>query len=300
MNKYTTFMDSLDIVRLDEPIYKAENPQQFNIFKTDSDKRLVFGWANIAVTADGEQLEDLQKDIIDPEDLEESVYKYVLGFRDGGEEHNPTLRKKASLVESVMFTKEKMKAMGIPEGILPEGWWVGFYVKDDRAWELIKNGTYKMFSIEGKAIREPVRDEIGKADRINGCGVLVVKDGKILTGTRLGGKHNNQICGPGGHIESGEEPEEAAIREALEEFGIECKNLKPLGLLDVGRNYGKSAVFLCTEFDGEPQTDEEEMTDAKWRTLDELQEERLFWPFEQSLELLKKTTAKSFRQLIER
>ena len=46
--------------------------------------------------------------------------------------------------------------MGIPEGIVPEGWWIGFKVHDDRAWELIKNGTYKMFSIEGAGRREEV------------------------------------------------------------------------------------------------------------------------------------------------
>ena len=142
-----------------ETIEKTEESQQFDIFKTDEDKRLVFGWANIAITADGEQLEDLQRDIIDPEELERAVYQYVLNFRDGGEEHIPSMRKKASLVESVMFTKEKMQAMGIPEGIVPEGWWIGFYVKDDDAWERIKNGTYKMFSIEGTAVREVVEEE---------------------------------------------------------------------------------------------------------------------------------------------
>ena len=125
-----------------------------------------------------------------------------------------------------------------------------------------------------------------KSNRINGCGVLVVEDNKILTGTRIDGKHRNQICGPGGHIEAGETPEEAAVREAYEEFGIECQDLKPLGILDGGRNYGKSAVFLCHEYDGEPQTDEEEMTDIQWRTIDELREERLFWPFEQSIDLI--------------
>lgn len=282
----------------------ADESPLFDIQKTDSDKRLVFGWANIAFTTDGEQLVDLQEDIIDTEDLEEAVYKYVLNFRDSGEEHIPTLRKKASLVESVMFTKEKMKAMGIPEGIVPEGWWTGFYVKDDEAWEKVKNGTYQMFSIEGKAIREPVPDELEKADRVNGCGVLVVRDGKILTGTRVGGKHGNQICGPGGHIESGETHEEAAIREASEEFGIQCKNLEPLGILDGGRNYGKSALFLCTDFEGEPKTDEEEMTDCKWRTIEELQEANLFKPFEQSLELIteeeEEPTAKSFADIIQK
>lgn len=267
-------------------VSKSDDSQQFNIMKTDDDKRLIFGWASIAVKIDGEKVIDHQKDMIDPEDLEEAVYEYVLNFRDGGEEHIANLRKKARLVESCMFTKEKMQAMGIPEGIVPEGWWIGFYVDDDEAWKKVKNGTYQMFSIEGQGIREEVDLEVEKGMRINGCGVLVVRDGKILTGTRMDGKHKNQICGPGGHIENGEEPEEAAIREAYEEFGIECKSLKPLGLLDGGRNYGKSAIFLCTEFDGEPATDEEEMTDSKWRTIEELMEEKLFKPFEQSLDLL--------------
>lgn len=135
----------------DEPAEKS-----FNIYKTDDDKRLVFGWASVSITLNGEQLEDRQEDMIDPEDLEEAAYEYVLNFRDTGEEHIPTMRKKGRLVESCVFTAEKQKAMGIPEGTLPIAWWIGFKIEDDAAWERVKNGTYKMFSIEGRANREPV------------------------------------------------------------------------------------------------------------------------------------------------
>ena len=137
--------------------WDSSHESEYTIVKTDDDKRLVFGWASISITADGEQLEDLQHDMIDPEDLEEAVYEYVLKFRDTGEEHRPHLRKKGKLVESCVFTVEKQKAMGIPEGTLPVGWWIGFKIEDDEAWELVKNGTYKMFSIEGKAQRVPVQ-----------------------------------------------------------------------------------------------------------------------------------------------
>jgi hypothetical protein len=70
------------------------------------------------------------------------------------------------MVESCVFTKEKMQAMGIPEGIVPEGWWIGFYVEDDEAWEKVKDGTYQMFSIEGQGIREEVEEteDLGKSD----------------------------------------------------------------------------------------------------------------------------------------
>ena len=136
--------------------WESTKENNYTIVKTDDDKRLVFGWASVSITVEGEQVEDHQKDLIDPEDLEEAAYEYVLNFRDTGEEHIPTLRKKGKLVESCVFTAEKQKAMGIPEGIVPIGWWIGFKIEDDDAWEKVKNGTYKMFSIEGKASREPV------------------------------------------------------------------------------------------------------------------------------------------------
>lgn len=134
----------------------------FNIYKADEDKRLVFGWALVSAKTDGQKIIDLQGDIVDQEDLEEGAYEYVLNFRDAGEEHIGSLRKKARMVESVVFTEEKMQAMGIPPGTVPIGWWIGFYVDDDRTWELIKNGTYKMFSIEGKAVREPIKEPLTK------------------------------------------------------------------------------------------------------------------------------------------
>lgn len=254
----------------------------FKILKSD-EKRLVFGWASIALTVDGEQLKDRQEDMIDPEDLEDAAYEYVLNFRDAGEEHLPGYRKKGKLVESVVLTKEKQRAMGIPEGIMPVGWWIGFYIEDDAAWERVKNGTYKMFSIEGKAERQPIE----KADTKAGCGVLVVKDGKILTGTRM---DNGQIGGPGGHIDSEETAEEAAIREAYEEFGIVCRDLKPLGHIK------GSDLFLCTEYVGRPHTDDEEMKDLKWRTPEELQDLELFPPFEESLSVLADTIERSHHE----
>ena len=143
-----------------EYIEEVEGASTFSVYKADDDKRLVFGWASVAMTVDGEPLEDLQKDVIDEDDLEEAAYQYVLNFRDTGEEHMPGLRKKGRLVESCVFTKEKQRAMGLAEGALPVGWWIGFYIDDDDTWQRIKDGTYKMFSIEGKAERVPVEKSV--------------------------------------------------------------------------------------------------------------------------------------------
>ena len=43
---------------------------RFKIAKSDDDKMLAFGWANVSITADGELIEDYQEDIIEPEELE--------------------------------------------------------------------------------------------------------------------------------------------------------------------------------------------------------------------------------------
>lgn len=151
-----------DIV-LDNRIEKSYT-EQFHIAKADEDQRLVFGWALVAERTDGETIIDHQGDIVDPDELEKGAYEYVLKFRDAGEEHIGTLRKKAKMVESCVFTPEKMKALGIPEGTVPVGWWIGFHVDDDDTWEKIKNGTYQMFSIEGKAVREPVNEPVTKTE----------------------------------------------------------------------------------------------------------------------------------------
>lgn len=290
-----------------------ETERIFTITKAEPDKMQVFGWASVAITADGQQISDHEGDVIQPDELEKAAYEYVLKFRDTGERHDPDKRKKGKLIESVVLTKEKQEAMGIPAGYLPEGWWVGFQITDEDAWAKIKSGEYKMFSVEGRGERESLDPPAGtggiakgfneiikyqhEGRRVNGVGVLVQdKDGRLLVGTRLDGKHAGQICGAGGHIENGETPSQAAVREAREEFGIECRNLKELGYKDSGSAYGQSCIFLCTEWDGEPSTDEEEMTALEWLTPAELKDRKLFRPFEESLKFL--SVAKSFKEIM--
>ena len=60
---------------------------RFKIAKSDDDKMLAFGWANVSITADGELIEDYQEDIIEPEELESAAYKFAELYREGGEMH---------------------------------------------------------------------------------------------------------------------------------------------------------------------------------------------------------------------
>ena len=124
------------------------------IVKTDDDKNLVFGWANIAVNKSGQVLVDRQGDFIDdPWELEKAAYDYMLHARDGGEVH--LSKGVATCVESMVFTPEKIAAMGITEGILPQaGWWAGFKVHKDDVYKGVRDGYYAMFSIHGGGLRK--------------------------------------------------------------------------------------------------------------------------------------------------
>ncbi len=124
---------------------------RFRIMKSDDEKMLAFGWASVSMRVDGKLIEDWQNDIVEPEDLENAAYEFVLLYREGGEMHERGGA--AVLIESVVFTEEKMRAMGIPAGTLPVGWWIGFKVTDEEVWQKVKDGTYQMFSIEGEAER---------------------------------------------------------------------------------------------------------------------------------------------------
>lgn len=114
--------------------------------------------------------------------------------------------------------------------------------------------------------------------------VIIIKDGKILCASR---RNNEGICGPGGHAEDGETPEETAVREATEEF-----NIVPLNLLPVGEYKGSSGqympsmVYFTDQFSGTPEADGFEMMNERWLSLEELMNEQLFPPFKDSLDML--------------
>lgn len=136
----------------------------------------------------------------------------------------------------------------------------------------------------------PLTTNADATDTDYGVGVLVVQDGRFLCGTRLKG---GSVGGPGGHIEAGESPEDAAIRETQEEFGITPKDLMPVAFLsDLKPPYCPSHVFLCTDFDGSIRCADGEMTSPGFITAEKVAElstqnpERLFPPFAQSITAL--------------
>lgn len=121
------------------------------IAKYREEQGLVSGWANVARWADGTAPLDWQGDVILPEELEKAAVEFMLSFRDSGVMHKGTST--GTVVESIVMTKEKQQAMGIPDGVVPEGWFITVKVHDEAVREKIKSGAYRMFSIQGKSKR---------------------------------------------------------------------------------------------------------------------------------------------------
>ena len=122
---------------------------EFKVSKSNDEKKLVSGWANVAVNANGEIPLDWDGDIIEPGELEKAACNFMLEYGTSGVMHEGDA--KGAVVESIVFTKEKQQCLGIPAGIVPEGWFITVKVFDNDVFAKVKDGTFKMFSIQGGA-----------------------------------------------------------------------------------------------------------------------------------------------------
>lgn len=113
--------------------------------------------------------------------------------------------------------------------------------------------------------------------------ILRENDGvtEVLLGEKLRGLGTGHIVGPGGKVEAGENPEEAAIREVYEEVGliIEPGNLTPLACISypfVNREglSQRSFVFSARVFSGELQGSGELV--ASWWPVQAIPYERMW------------------------
>ena len=120
----------------------------YQIAKADTALGVVYGFASVA------GIVDTQDDVIEPAVLEKAVVEFMQDHRAAGEMHNGQ-PKTGTVVESVVMSPEKATAMGLPAEVakaMPTAWWIG--VKADPATlAKVKDGSYRMFSIEGTGTR---------------------------------------------------------------------------------------------------------------------------------------------------
>ena len=90
--------------------------------------------------------------------------------------------------------------------------------------------------------------------------LFVLRDGEVLLIEKKRGFGAGKVNGPGGHVEDGEGPVEAAVREVEEEVGITPVDVEPAGELRFQFTDGLSLlvhVFRARGCRGEPrETDE--------------------------------------------
>ncbi len=91
-----------------------------------------------------------------------------------------------------------------------------------------------------------------------GVGVIIVRDGLILLGERIGSHGAGTWALPGGHLEFGESIEDCARRETLEETGLLLQTITPAPTTnDIMAAEGKHYVTIfvqATANRAQPQT----------------------------------------------
>lgn len=104
------------------------------------------------------------------------------------------------------------------------------------------------------------------------AGLVVVQEGSVLLVRQYRLLLNDLSWEiPGGKVEDGETPEEAAIRECLEEAGVQCRNLKPLMFFQPGLDILHNPTHLFYSDDWAmsvaPHVQRKEIQDHRWMSL---------------------------------
>ena len=96
-----------------------------------------------------------------------------------------------------------------------------------------------------------IKIRIGMPDTKSGANAILVKDGKILLLFRKGGWKSNHWGPPGGGVDKGETPEQAAVRETFEESGLRVKS-EDLELLiqRTKHDFGMVYFYITDKFSG--------------------------------------------------
>ena len=96
---------------------------------------------------------------------------------------------------------------------------------------------------------------------------VVIKDGKVLLARHTYGPGRGMLIVPGGYLCQGEMPEEALVREYLEETGV---LIQPQQLICIRFNLKDwYAVFRAEYISGIPVSDNDENSEAIWLDVNE-------------------------------
>lgn len=127
----------------------------FRVIKADTAQQIVYGWASVAVTVNGEPVEDLQDDVIAPEDLEQTSIDFMLTSRESGVMHEG--KAVGQVIASLVTTPEIVKAFFGDDVTVQTGWILGVKLADPDTFRQVQEGKLAMLSIQGTADREEIQ-----------------------------------------------------------------------------------------------------------------------------------------------
>lgn len=108
---------------------------------------------------------------------------------------------------------------------------------------------------------------------VHAADAVIVQDGKVLlVQQRKPSAYGLWSC-PGGHIEPGETPEQAVLREIREELGTDLLALQPLDVYEILSNEDGHTIVIHSftgRLAGEIQLNTDELLAYKWFSMDEL------------------------------
>ena len=102
---------------------------------------------------------------------------------------------------------------------------------------------------------------------------VIVREGLVLLSRRARQPWVGEWEVPGGFVERGEHPEEAAVREVHEELGIHVELTGLLGIYTVHHtetDWLQVTVYTATTTDAEPVPDPDEVSEWRWFRPDDI------------------------------
>lgn len=104
--------------------------------------------------------------------------------------------------------------------------------------------------------------ETGNTDFGKSVSGVLIRDGKVLLGRHTYGGGKGLLIIPGGYIQQGEAPEDAVVREFLEETGV---TVRPGEILGIRFNTHDWYVIFRVEYlSGEAVSDHDENSEVLW------------------------------------
>ncbi|WP_297299665.1 NUDIX domain-containing protein [uncultured Brachyspira sp.] len=100
-----------------------------------------------------------------------------------------------------------------------------------------------------------------------GVGCVVIKDNKVLLGRHNYGRGNGLLIIPGGFINEGELPAEAAAREVLEETNVVVKPMEIVSMRFSSDDW--YLAFRAEYISGEARINDEENSEVIWLDVEE-------------------------------